>query len=104
MNTNNLFLTLFLQAFPGIINWQKRLWLLINEFNEIRTNDIDIGIDIIKTPEFEEQETKMFDARNYYIKGTTFNYMFSHQLSVALSKMQGLTNSLRVNEPFQIYK
>lgn len=32
------------------------------------------------------------------MKGATFNYRHTHQLSVAISKMQGLTNSLRVTD------
>lgn len=37
----------------------------------------------------------MFDARNYFTSGVTFNFKHSHQLSVGISKMQGLTNALR---------
>lgn len=49
-------------------------------------------------PDFIEHETKLFDSRNFYASGATFNYISSHQLSVAISKMQGLTNSLRVSK------
>ena len=41
---------------------------------------------------FLKDDAYMFDSRNYYIKGVTFNLVKSHQLSVAISKMQGLTN------------
>lgn len=47
--------------------------------------------------EFRLHEEKLFDSRNFYIKGATFNYYTSQQMSVAVSKMQGLTNSLRVS-------
>lgn len=47
---------------------------------------------------FHEHEEKLNDSRNYYIKGTTFNYKYSHQLSVAITKMQGLTKSIRVSQ------
>lgn len=47
---------------------------------------------------FLESDAKMYDSRNYFLKETTFNYQYSHQLSVAISKMQGLTNALRVCE------
>lgn len=83
-------------TFPGILNWQKRLWLLVKDFRKLR---IDLTEEELKTnPEdkqFEDDDYYMFDSRNYYIKGVTFNITGSQQLSVAISKMQGLTNSLR---------
>lgn len=78
-------------TFPGIINWQRRLWLTIHDFAQARENPADIE----KSQDFEEQEEKLADAVNYFTSGTTFNYKYSHQLSVAVSKMQGLTNSIR---------
>lgn len=52
---------------------------------------------VADTPVFKENEVQLFDSRNYYLKGVTFNYTTAFQLSVAISKMQGLTNSLRVS-------
>ncbi|KAH8410684.1 hypothetical protein KR222_004691 [Zaprionus bogoriensis] len=81
-------------TFPGILNWQKRLWLTLQEFQALReqpsTDVADAGSDA-----FLAEDAKLFDARNFYVKGATFNYRHAHQLSVAISKMQGLTNSLR---------
>lgn len=51
----------------------------------------------ISPDEFRKHDDYMFDSRNYYVKGATFNYCSSQQISVAISKMQGLTNSLRVS-------
>ncbi|KAL3275446.1 hypothetical protein HHI36_020207 [Cryptolaemus montrouzieri] len=83
-------------TFPGIINWQKRLWLTIQNFLNHRNNPPPpIPEDI-----FNKHEDYMFDSRNFYIKGTSFNYYISQQLSVALSKQQGLTNSLRKMPPY----
>ncbi|XP_051155455.1 leucine--tRNA ligase, mitochondrial isoform X2 [Leptopilina boulardi] len=83
-------------TFPGILNWQKRLWLLVKDFIKLRSTLTEKEL---KTkPEgkqFEDDDYYMFDSRNYYIKGVTFNITGSQQLSVAISKMQGLTNSLR---------
>lgn len=80
-------------AFPGILNWQKRLWLLVKDFRKLR---IDLTEEELKTnledKQFEDDDYYMFDSRNYYIKGVTFNITGSQQLSVAISKMQGLTN------------
>lgn len=84
---------LYYKAFPGILNWQKRLWLTIRQFLEHR-NKLP---EIIPDEELKKHDDYMFDSRNFYIKGAYFHYAFTYQLSVALSKQQGLTNSLRVN-------
>lgn len=79
-------------AFPGILNWQKRLWLTLQEFIKYRNgNPAEIPAD-----EFRKHDDYMFDSRNFYVKGVSFNYCTSQQISVGISKMQGLTNSLRV--------
>lgn len=83
-------------AFPGILNWQRRIWLTLNEFYHLRTTE-DLEPVNKEDEKFAEADGKLCDARNYYISGATFNYRHSHQLSVAISKMQGLTNSLRVS-------
>ncbi|XP_017138091.1 probable leucine--tRNA ligase, mitochondrial [Drosophila miranda] len=80
-------------TFPGILNWQKRLWLTLQEFQAAReeaSTEVDVS-----SEQFLAEDAKLFDARNFYVKGATFNYRHAHQLSVAISKMQGLTNSLR---------
>ncbi|XP_026471328.1 probable leucine--tRNA ligase, mitochondrial [Ctenocephalides felis] len=79
-------------TFPGILNWQRRLWLTLRDFINHRSNYKEVDF---MDPDFIEHETKLFDSRNFYASGATFNYISSHQLSVAISKMQGLTNSLR---------
>lgn len=43
-------------------------------------------------PEFAKHDAYMFDSRNYFLKNVTFNIIESQQLSVAISRMQGLTN------------
>jgi hypothetical protein len=47
--------------------------------------------------ELANEEARLWDSRNFYVSGTTFNFCNSQQLSVAVTKMQGLTNSLRVS-------
>ncbi|XP_067646344.1 leucine--tRNA ligase, mitochondrial [Eurosta solidaginis] len=81
-------------TFPGILNWQKRLWLTLQDFYAARTKPKQEHIDT-ESEAFKEEDAKLFDARNFYVKGATFNYRHSYQLSVAISKMQGLTNSIR---------
>lgn len=51
------------------------------------------------TDDFREQDSKLWDSRNFFAAGATFNYKFSHQLSVGISKMQGLTNAIRRTSP-----
>ncbi|XP_044738626.1 probable leucine--tRNA ligase, mitochondrial, partial [Chrysoperla carnea] len=82
-------------TFPGILNWQKRLWLTVNDFLKYRS-ELPPKIDSEK---FQAQEEKLYDSRNYYITGVNFNICSAQQLSVAISKMQGLTNSLRQSTP-----
>lgn len=65
--------------------------LLANEKAEEATNEKAL-------PESErvKEEARLWDSRNFYVSGATFNFCVSQQLSVAVTKMQGLTNSIRV--------
>lgn len=78
-------------TFPGIINWQRRIWLTLYDFVLARDGPASIA----KSETFDKQEEDLADAINYFTSGATFNYKYSHQLSVAISKMQGLTNAIR---------
>ncbi|XP_076062094.1 leucyl-tRNA synthetase, mitochondrial [Oratosquilla oratoria] len=84
------------ETFPGILNWQKRLWMTLQAFIRCRTDTNALSKQSHLPPEtVKKHEDYLFDSRNYYIKGVTHNFQVTHQLSVAISKMQGLTNSLR---------
>lgn len=78
------------------MNWQHRLWLTVREFRKIRSNN-DIKRDAIDSSKVQKEEIRLQDSRNYYVKKTSSNFRKSYQLSVAISKLQGLTNALRVN-------
>lgn len=78
-------------TFPGVINWQKRIWLTIHDFLQARETPNDFP----KSDDFDDHEMKLLDAVNNYTSGATFNYRYSHQLSVAVTKMQGLTTAIR---------
>ncbi|KAK5640676.1 hypothetical protein RI129_011487 [Pyrocoelia pectoralis] len=80
-------------TFPGVLNWQKRLWLTVQEFIAYRSSSPPP----ISNEEFKRHDDYLFDSRNYYVKGANFNFKVAHQFNVVISKMQGLTNSLRVN-------
>ncbi|XP_076391227.1 leucyl-tRNA synthetase, mitochondrial isoform X2 [Megachile rotundata] len=81
---------------PGIINWQNRLWKTVKTFIDYRNNVTmeELG-EIPTNSKFIDDDAYMFDSRNYFLKAVTFNIIYSQQLSVAISRMQGLTNSLR---------
>ncbi|XP_050294862.1 leucine--tRNA ligase, mitochondrial [Anthonomus grandis grandis] len=82
-------------TFPGILNWQKRLWLTIRDFLRHRSTLPPK----ISDDKYKAQEDYLWDSRNYYVKGASFNYVISQQISVAISKQQGLTNSIRRAPP-----
>jgi len=44
-----------------------------------------------------KQESIWFDARNFYLKGATFSMQYTQQISIAITKLQGLTNVLKVH-------
>ncbi|XP_072394523.1 probable leucine--tRNA ligase, mitochondrial [Diabrotica undecimpunctata] len=78
-------------TFPGILNWQRRLWLTMQEFLKHR-NTLPPPL---PEDQFKTHDNYMYDSRNYYVKGVSYNYLITQQISVAVSKQQGLTNSLR---------
>lgn len=43
-------------------------------------------------PKYVEHNAYMFDSRNYFLKNVTHNIVKTQQLSIAISRMQGLTN------------
>uniref|UniRef100_A0A1Q3F4U7 leucine--tRNA ligase n=1 Tax=Culex tarsalis TaxID=7177 RepID=A0A1Q3F4U7_CULTA len=87
-------------TFPGILNWQKRLWMTMHDYRKLRTeSERQAAATPPATPDFHEADRKLWDARNYFTAGATFNYRHSHQLSVGISKMQGLTNAIRRAPP-----
>ncbi|KAH0946768.1 hypothetical protein HN011_011740 [Eciton burchellii] len=81
---------------PGVLNWQNRVWLTVRQFKFERDN---ISLEELQQgstdPKYIEQDAYLFDSRNYFLKNVTFNIIGSQQLSVAISRMQGLTNSIR---------
>ncbi|XP_015110988.1 probable leucine--tRNA ligase, mitochondrial [Diachasma alloeum] len=83
-------------TFQGVFNWQKRLWLTVGKFLEIRRGVDEGMVGVVKDEErLRKDDEYLFDSRNFYVKGVNFNIVESQQLSVAISKMQGLTNSIR---------
>lgn len=80
-------------AIPGILNWQSRLWKTVKTFTDYRNNVTLEELQAQPTdPKFAQDDEYMFDSRNYFLKSVTFNIIGSQQLSIAISRLQGLTN------------
>ncbi|XP_042213809.1 probable leucine--tRNA ligase, mitochondrial isoform X1 [Homarus americanus] len=82
-------------TFPGILNWQKRIWLIIWDFIQVHLNKEDRKMNSLSTEERKQYEQILWENRNYHLRRITYLFEHSHQLSVAISNMQGLTGSLR---------
>ncbi|CAL8135421.1 unnamed protein product [Orchesella dallaii] len=84
----------------GFLTWQNRLWTLTRNFVDTK----DFGdILFVDDEEWAASEAKIFDSRNYYLKGITHNYGETSQISVAVSRFQGLLGDLR-NVPVKYLK
>ncbi|ODM87586.1 Leucine--tRNA ligase, partial [Orchesella cincta] len=76
----------------GFLSWQTRLWNLTRNFVDTK----DFGeILFVDDEEWAASESKIFDSRNFYLKGITHNYGETSQISVAVSRLQGLLSDLR---------
>jgi leucyl-tRNA synthetase len=66
-------------TFPGIINWQKRLWMTLHDlhYNRLKASEIP------KTKAFNEHEEKLLDSANFFASGATFNFIHSHQVKIS---------------------
>jgi leucyl-tRNA synthetase len=89
----------------GILRWEKRLWQIVARFIKARKEVKDEGPRVqLKDKKFLKIEAELNDNRNYYLHGVTFNIVDSQQISIAITKMQGLTNSLQkllTNNPIE---
>uniref|UniRef100_A0A0K8SRU4 leucine--tRNA ligase n=2 Tax=Lygus hesperus TaxID=30085 RepID=A0A0K8SRU4_LYGHE len=80
------------EAFDGILNFQEKVWTLLDDFMDSKVKFHNQSVDESKIKAVED---KLRDARNFHVKGVTFNYNQSYQLSVAISKLQSLVKSLK---------
>ncbi|CAG9796636.1 unnamed protein product [Diatraea saccharalis] len=83
---------------PGVLNWQHRLWLTIRDFLKHRSS-VNYSNEQLSEEEFCEHERKIWDAKNYFIATTTYHFKHTNKLSVGISRLQSLTNTLRKNLP-----
>ncbi|XP_026492706.2 leucine--tRNA ligase, mitochondrial [Vanessa tameamea] len=86
---------------PGVLNFQRRLWITVKDFLKHRTK-VDATKNNVTCKEFEELESKFWISRNYFTATATYHFKYTQQLSVAISRLQGLTNVLRNNVPVDV--
>ncbi|KAG7310709.1 hypothetical protein JYU34_003514 [Plutella xylostella] len=89
-------------TFPGVLNWQKRLWMTMQEFITHRKSDTICKSNNFTDENFTALEQKIADSRNYFIANTTYHFKYTQKLSVGISRLQGLTNVLRNKLPPEI--
>ncbi|CAH2102578.1 unnamed protein product [Euphydryas editha] len=87
---------------PGVLNWQRRLWMTIRDFINHRTNIDTTGCNGVLNKEFKELESQLWSSRNYIIATATYHFKHTQQLSVAISRLQSLTKVLRNNVPPEV--
>lgn len=57
---------------------------------------------VLSQSEFKDYEDKLWNSRNYFIATATYHFKYTHKLSVGISRLQSLTNVLRVSSFFSI--
>ncbi|XP_047985060.1 leucine--tRNA ligase, mitochondrial [Leguminivora glycinivorella] len=89
-------------TFPGVLNWQHRLWITVRDFIKHR-NDVTLyQQNNITSEEFENIDFKLWDSRNYFTANTSYHFKYTHMLSVGISRLQALTNALRNKVPAEV--
>ncbi|KAK2149677.1 hypothetical protein LSH36_442g02004 [Paralvinella palmiformis] len=74
--------------FVGVLKWQSRVWRLVQGVEKHRTSDV-------AKEELEEDLSKQaYEVRNYFINEVSHHMNSTFLLSVAISRLQGLTNAL----------
>ena len=84
------------KSFRNILMWQSKLWDAVKKFNDVRSKSAtkDPSKDE-RSEEFKKLDLYLYDSRNFYVKKITSLLEKTFSVSVAIAKMQGLTNSLR---------
>ncbi|XP_061708795.1 leucine--tRNA ligase, mitochondrial [Cydia pomonella] len=89
-------------TFPGVLNWQHRLWITVRDFIKHRSDVTLYEQNTINSEDFEKIDFKLWDSRNYFTANTSYHFKYTHMLSVGISRLQGLTNTLRNKVPPEI--
>ncbi|KAI5709012.1 hypothetical protein M8J76_008127 [Diaphorina citri] len=81
-------------AFPGILNWQIKLWILVKDYLKFSRDP-----SLVKNPLSREQltvaESKLAEARNKTVKAVSYSYARNQQLNAAICRLQSYTATLR---------
>ncbi|XP_014773131.1 leucine--tRNA ligase, mitochondrial isoform X1 [Octopus bimaculoides] len=80
------------EEFRGIINWQSKIWKLVSDFILVKTSG---SFQEVSPQLMKQHEEKIFEFRNYFLKEVTFHFEKTFLISVAISRLQGFTNSMR---------
>lgn len=83
-------------AFPGILNWQHRIWLCLNEFNKARIDDTIVKPEA-NSIDYENEDLRLLELRNSCVSKADNFYSNAH-FSAAIKECQELTDELRVSE------
>lgn len=85
----------FILVFLGIENWQTKLWKLVGTYQQgLETDSAPSDEEALDDAKLKKYVLQVFDARNYFIKEVSFHMDHSFMLSVAISRLQGMTNDL----------
>ncbi|XP_037084686.1 probable leucine--tRNA ligase, mitochondrial, partial [Pollicipes pollicipes] len=83
-------------SFPPLLAWQRRLWMTVGDLLRLRSAPAPpAGSGAGDEVELTRLEAEMRETRNYFVRTVTLNFQETHQLSVAITRLQGLTTALR---------
>lgn len=86
------------EEFNGVFAWQTRIWKLVTEFIQLKTSN-NVSSEEFSTEQIREFNKSIRESRNYFLKEVTFHLEKTFLLSVAISRLQGLTNAMRKIPP-----
>ncbi|KAL1448905.1 hypothetical protein WDU94_000155, partial [Cyamophila willieti] len=85
-------------AFPGILNWQVKLWILVKDFLQYSRHP-DLVQSKLTADQTADAERKLTAARNQTVRSVTYAFARNHQLNAAICRLQSYTSTLRNTAP-----
>ncbi|KOB65649.1 Leucyl-tRNA synthetase, partial [Operophtera brumata] len=67
---------------PGVLNWQKRIWLSIRQFLQYRNDAINTSIPL---EEYTKYENKIKGSRNYFTATATYHFKYTQHKEFELA-------------------
>jgi len=77
--------------FPAYLKFQAKLWQTIREFTYYKEKTEYV---IEDDDDWKQCEDSIFDKRNYYLRQIIHNYEKTYQISIVVSRLQGVINYL----------